>query len=108
LESTGISVNAIHPGLARSGLMKESFAPLRLFTWLISSAPKKLAEDILPAAIAPGFETTTGRLLYRGREIEAPTYAYDREAQQRLWDSSETLTALASTKDVMPVNDPHI
>ncbi len=36
LENTGITVNAIHPGLARSGLMKEAFAPLHMFSWLMS------------------------------------------------------------------------
>ena len=108
LESTGITVNAIHPGVARSGLMKESFAALRLLTWLISSSPKNVTENIMPAAIAPEFEKTTGKFLYRGKETEAPAYAYDRRAQQRLWDMSEVLTGLASTKGIMPVNDPHL
>jgi retinol dehydrogenase 14 len=40
LENTGITVNAIHPGLARSGLMKEGFFLMRLFTRLASSAPE--------------------------------------------------------------------
>jgi NAD(P)-dependent dehydrogenase (short-subunit alcohol dehydrogenase family) len=108
LENTGITVNAIHPGLARSGIMKEAFAPLRLFTWLISSSPQKITENILPAATAPEFKKTTGKFFYRGKEIEAPAYAYDRDAQQRLWEVSESLTGLASTKGVMPVNDPHL
>lgn len=108
LESTGITVNAIHPGVARSGLMKESFAPLRLFTWLISTSPKNVTEGIMQAAIAPEFERTTGKFLYRGKETEAPAYAYDRNAQQRLWDRSEVLTGLASTTGLMPVNDPQL
>lgn len=108
LESTGVTVNAIHPGVTRSGIMKEAFAPLRLFTWLISSPPKNVAETIMPAATAPEFEKSTGRFLYRGKEIEAPAYAYDRNAQQRLWDISETLTDLASTKASLPINDPHL
>jgi NAD(P)-dependent dehydrogenase (short-subunit alcohol dehydrogenase family) len=108
LENTGITVNAIHPGLARSGIMKEAFAPLRLFTWLISSSPQKITENILPAATAPQFEKITGKFFYRGKVIEAPSYAYDRDAQQRLWEVSESLTGLASTKGVMPVNDPHL
>ena len=92
LENTSITANAIHPGVVRSGLMKESFAPLRLFTWLVSSSPKKVTEAILPAAIAPEFEKTTGKFFYRGKEIEAPGYAYDHDAQERLWNVSEALT----------------
>src|SRR5215208_2670121 len=34
LETTEITVNAIHPGLVRSGLLKESFFLLRIFTQL--------------------------------------------------------------------------
>jgi NAD(P)-dependent dehydrogenase (short-subunit alcohol dehydrogenase family) len=108
LENTGITVNAIHPGLARSGLMKEAFAPLRFFTWLTSSSPQKITENILSVATAPEFEKTTGKFIYRGKEIEAPAYAHDRDAQQRLWELSESLTGLPSTKGVMPVQDPHL
>jgi len=108
LESTGITVNAFHPGVVRSGLMQESFALLRVFTWLISSPPQNVTENILQTAIAPEFQRMTGKFWYRGKEIEAPTYAYDRVAQQRLWDISETFTDLTSTKGVMPVDDPQL
>ena len=106
LENTGITVNAIHPGLARSRLMKEAFAPLRLFSWLMARSADKVSEIIVQAALAPEFEKTTGKFLHKGKEIEAPAYAYDRVARQRLWELSEKLTELAATKGVMPVNDP--
>jgi NAD(P)-dependent dehydrogenase (short-subunit alcohol dehydrogenase family) len=105
LENTGITVNAIHPGLARSGLMKEAFILMRLFTRLTSSPPEKVSGSILQAAVAPEFEKTTGKFLHHGREIDAPAYAHDRNAQQRLWEVSETLTSLESTKGILPVND---
>ena len=95
LENTGITVNAIHPGLARSRLMKESFPLLRLFTWLISSPPQKVAENIVQPAIAPAYEQMSGKFLHRGKEIEAPAYAHDHEAQQQLWDVSERLISPA-------------
>lgn len=106
LENTGITVNAIHPGLARSRLMKEAFAPLRLFSWLMARPADKVSEIIVQAALAPEFEKTTGKFLHNGKEIEAPAYAYDRAARQRLWELSEKLTERAATKGVMPVNDP--
>lgn len=107
LENTGITVNAIHPGLVRSSLMKEAFTPLRLFSWLMSGSPNKAVETILPTLVAPEFERTTGKFLYRGKEIDAPPYAYDHDVQQRLWDVSESLTDLASTKGELPITDPH-
>jgi NAD(P)-dependent dehydrogenase (short-subunit alcohol dehydrogenase family) len=108
LENTGITVNAIHPGLVRSNLLKESFLPLRLFIWLISSPPQKATESILQVATAPDFEKTTGKFFNHGKEIQAATYAYDQDAQQRLWNISEMLTDLSTTKGVTPVNDPHL
>ncbi len=108
LENTGITVNAIHPGLVRSGILKESFAPLRLFAWLASSPPQKVTGNILQVATAPEFEKTTGKFFYRAKETQIPAYANDQDAQQRLWKISETLTDLSSTKGVTPVNDPHL
>ena len=108
LENTGITVNAVHPGLVRSGIMKEAFAPLRLLTWLASSPPQKAAENILQVATAPDFERTTGKFFHRTKELQAAAYVYDRDAQQRLWEISEMLTDLSSTKGITPVNDPHL
>ncbi|HEY3473903.1 MAG TPA: SDR family NAD(P)-dependent oxidoreductase [Anaerolineales bacterium] len=108
LENSGITVNAIHPGLARSGLMKEGFFLMRLFTRLASSPPEKVVGPIVQAATAPEFEKTTGKFLHNGKEIEVPAYAQDRTAQQRLWEVSESLTQLTYTKGVTPVNDPHL
>jgi len=108
LENTGIAINAIHPGLARSGLMKESFFLIRLLTRLTSSSPEKVTGAIVQAALAPEFEKTTGKFLHQGKEIEVPAYARDRDTQQRLWEISERLTGLAATRGVTPVNDPHL
>jgi NAD(P)-dependent dehydrogenase (short-subunit alcohol dehydrogenase family) len=107
LENTGITANAIHPGLVRSGLMKEAFVPLRLLTRLASSPPEKAMGAILQAATAPEFANTSGKFLHNGKEIEAPAYAHDRTAQQRLWEMSEALTGLVSTKGELPITDPH-
>ena len=108
LETTGITVNAIHPGLVRSGLLKESFFLLRIFAQLASSKPEKVTGAILQAATAPEFGKINGKFLHAGKEIEAPAYAHDRAAQQRLWEISEVLTDLVTTKGELPVNDPHL
>ena len=108
LENTGITVNAIHPGLASSGLMKEAFFLMRLLTRLGSGSPEKASAGILPTIVGPEFETTTGKFLHDGKEIEVPAYARDRAAQQRLWEISESLTGLEANRGVTPVNDPHL
>lgn len=108
LENTGITVNAIHPSLARSGLMKEAFILMRLFTRLASAPPEKVSGSILQVASAPEFANVSGKFLHHGKEIEAPAYAQDRAAQQRLWEVSEQLTQLTTTQGVTPINDPHL
>jgi NAD(P)-dependent dehydrogenase (short-subunit alcohol dehydrogenase family) len=109
LEATGITVNAIHPGVARAGLSEEETSLLaRLFARLSASSPEKAASTILQTMLAPEFERTTGKLLYDGKEIEAPEFVYDPSAQERLWEISERLTGLAATKGVTPINDPHL
>lgn len=100
LENTGVTVNAIHPGLARSGLMKESFFLMRLITRLVSSPPEKVSKTILPVALAPEFHNVTGKFLHNGKEIKAFPYAYERSVQQALWETSELLISA----EVTPTN----
>jgi len=95
LEGSNVTANAIHPGLSRSQLMKEAFAPLKLITWLLSSPPQKAAEDILKMATAPEFANVSGKFFHHGKEIEAPAYARDRNNQERLWEISERLTDIS-------------
>lgn len=98
LENTGIRVNAIG-----SESMNESFFLTRLFT---RSSPERSAASVVRAALDP--EKTTGKFLEEGIEVEVPEYARDPAARQRLWELSEQLSGLASTKGVIPINDPHL
>jgi NAD(P)-dependent dehydrogenase (short-subunit alcohol dehydrogenase family) len=100
LDNTGISANAVD-----SESMNESFFLTRLFT---RSSPEKATASIVQAAVAPEFGNTTGKFLEDGKEIDVPAYAQDHTAQERLWEMSERLTGLASTKGVPPINDPHL
>ena len=109
LENSGVTVNALHPGVARSGLNEEETSGLaRLFSRLGTSSLEKAGSAILQAATAPEFEKTTGKFFHNSAEIEVPEYAHDRVAQQRLWELSEQLTGLTATKGELPINDPHL
>jgi NAD(P)-dependent dehydrogenase (short-subunit alcohol dehydrogenase family) len=104
LESTGITVNAVHPGLSRLGLMEQASVFTRFFTRLVAISPQKAAESITQVAVSPEFEETTGKFLENGKEIEAPAYAHDRDVQERFWKISESLSELSFTKGVLPVD----
>ena len=94
LEGTGVTANAIHPGLARSNLMNESNALVRWIAWLASAPPERRAESIVQVATAAEFADVNGKFLHEGKQIEASAYAYDREAQARLWEISAELAGL--------------
>lgn len=95
MENTGVTVNAVHPGLVRSGLMKDAFAPLRLLINLFSASPTRAALEIVHLATSPDFETTTGKFLHSGKELEPAAYSLDQNVQRKLWDISEQLTNAA-------------
>jgi retinol dehydrogenase-14 len=92
MENTGVTVNAIHPGLVRSGLMKEAFAPVHFLTRLFSSSPTRAAQEVVSMATSPNFENTNGKFLYHGKELEPPAYALDQNIQRKLWEISEQVT----------------
>jgi NAD(P)-dependent dehydrogenase (short-subunit alcohol dehydrogenase family) len=93
-DGSGVTVNAVHPGLARTNLMRQAPAPLRWATRLVSAPPEQVAAAIVPLALSPKYAGRTGRFFTKGREIDAPPYTRDRDIAQRLWDVSATLTKL--------------
>ena len=95
LQNTGVTVNAIHPGLARSSLMNESGAIMRFLLRLAAAPAERVAVDIIRVALDPEFEKVTGRFLHKAKEIEAPAYARDRQAQKRLWEISSNLAGVS-------------
>jgi NAD(P)-dependent dehydrogenase (short-subunit alcohol dehydrogenase family) len=105
LESTGITVNAVHPGAEPA---TRSFSPLRLFRWLRPGPSVNGSANIARVATGSEFEKMTGKFLQDGEEIAVPAYAHDLQVQQRLWDLSEQLTKLTDTKGGLPVNDPNL
>jgi NAD(P)-dependent dehydrogenase (short-subunit alcohol dehydrogenase family) len=92
LEGTGVTVNAVHPGLVRTNLMRQAPAPLRWATRLVSTTPARAAAAIAPLALAPEFASRTGRFFRAGREIEPPPYTVDPEMGRRLWEACTSLT----------------
>jgi NAD(P)-dependent dehydrogenase (short-subunit alcohol dehydrogenase family) len=92
LDGTGVTANAIHPGLARTDLMRQAPAPLRWVTRLASAPPERAAEPIARLGLSPEYAGVSGRFFKGGREIDAPPYTQDPEVARRLWDVSTTLT----------------
>jgi NAD(P)-dependent dehydrogenase (short-subunit alcohol dehydrogenase family) len=97
LEPRGVSVFAYHPGVARTQLMREAPAAMRLFGAVLSitaRTPERAAAGLIDLALSPGLEGLSGRLVHDGEAIRAP-FIDDLDAQERLWTASEKLTGIA-------------
>lgn len=99
LEGTGVTVNAYHPGVVRTGLMREAPAPMRLLTRLFNrfaaSTPERAVEGLVQLA-AGNAGGVSGRFFHGQKTIEASPYARDEQVQERLWAESARLVGLSS------------
>jgi NAD(P)-dependent dehydrogenase (short-subunit alcohol dehydrogenase family) len=94
IEGSGVTVNAVHPGLMKSGLMNEAPFALRWITQLASSTPKKAATLLVYLASAPEVKDITGKFFKDGKVIESNQYSQDKNIQHRLWEVSIALAKL--------------
>ncbi len=89
-----VRVNAFHPGLIRSELMREAPRPMRVLTRMISGTPERAAEDLADLAMSPAHAGTTGWFFKGTRHIDAPKSTQDLGQQSVLWKRSAELTEL--------------
>jgi NAD(P)-dependent dehydrogenase (short-subunit alcohol dehydrogenase family) len=98
LLNTGVTANALHPGLVRTGLgTKHIYRLLIPFVWLglrVGMSPKDGAETSLLLAGSPELEGVSGKYYSTGKEVRTSRRSYDKADAERLWDLSEELTGL--------------
>ena len=104
LEGSGVTVNAVHPGLVRTALGDRNGA-LRSVGWRLihvayrkaSLSPDQGAAAITHLATAPELEDVTGRYFVEGRPAESSPASRDPAAAARLWALSEELAGARTT-----------
>lgn len=98
LEPSGVTANAVHPGLVATRLMRGYPAPLRrLYEWLLFG-PERAARPVVRLATAPELAGVSGRYFGPwGRETKPSRRARDGAAAARLWSVSEQLTGFVTT-----------
>ena len=98
LLDTGVTANALHPGLVRTGLViKHIYRLLIPFVWLglrMATGPEDGAKTSLLLAGAPELRGVTGKYYSTGKEVRTSRRSYDKSSAERLWDLSEELTGL--------------
>lgn len=94
LEGSGVTVNAVHPGLVASGFARNNGVWMRLGMRLVSAFSRSVtkgAETVIWAATAPELEGVSGQYFTDRRSVTPARAARDDDAARRLWSVTETL-----------------
>jgi NAD(P)-dependent dehydrogenase (short-subunit alcohol dehydrogenase family) len=89
-----VRANAFHPGLVRSGLMREAARPVRILARLVSGSAERAAQDMVELATSPAHAGTTGWFFKGTRRIDPPKSAADVAVQAALWRRTAELVEM--------------
>ena len=99
LENTGVTVNAVHPGVVRTSIYRHIKGIGKIMIgmmWPFFISPGKSAERIMPVACADEFKYVSGKYFVKGKETPSKDGSYNIVDQRKLWDISEKLTGFKS------------
>ncbi len=95
LQSSGVTVNALHPGVIASNF-DQGLSPFVRFGWkLITpflSSVEQGAQTTLYLATSPEVKSVSGKYFSERKETKSSSSSYDQAVRQRLWQVSEELT----------------
>jgi NAD(P)-dependent dehydrogenase (short-subunit alcohol dehydrogenase family) len=99
LEGTGVTVNALHPGLVATNLFR-GYGPigalLKLLLSIRGTSPAVGARTIVYLATSPEVAEVTGHYFSKQRAVPSSQASYDMAAANRLWEVSDALTGLSA------------
>ncbi len=94
LLSEGITVNAFHPGLVKTGLLSKApfFIKImgKFINTFIAKSPEIAGKHLAELATLEKFKNFSGQLINKGKPIKA-TFASETRMQKKLWDESQEL-----------------
>ncbi|WP_437672488.1 SDR family oxidoreductase [Sorangium sp. So ce131] len=91
LTGTGVTVNAVHPGVVATEFSRDFPQVLMKLFSLFMLTPEQGAACSLHVATAPELAGVTGEYFEKSRAIPAAKAALDEVAQERLWKLTEAL-----------------
>jgi NAD(P)-dependent dehydrogenase (short-subunit alcohol dehydrogenase family) len=94
LEGTGVTVNAVHPGVIKTNLGHDMNWFMRGFQKIFFKSPKKGAETPIYLASSPEVEGLTGKYFANKKETNSSEATYDKPLATRLWQVCGDLTHL--------------
>ena len=107
LKDSGITVNAVHPGLvARTKLLEQTRGFFRWLTNRLGGTPEKGADTGLWLATSPEAAGKTGLLWAKRKPMKTPGQGSDAAARRQLWEASERLIKPVAAKPAGAVPGP--
>lgn len=97
LAGSGVTVNAVHPGLVGTNMGSNNGWLVRLFLplfRLFSLKPEVGAETSIYLASSPDVEEIGGKYFYQKQVVSSSQYSLDEEKARQLWEVSEKMTGL--------------
>jgi NAD(P)-dependent dehydrogenase (short-subunit alcohol dehydrogenase family) len=98
LAGTGITANALHPGLVASGFGDRSGGLVAPIFWMIKQlvgvSTEYAAQTIVFLASSPDVATVSGSYFERCQPVLPATQAESDDDAKRLWDETEKLTGI--------------
>ncbi len=98
LEGTGVTANALHPGVVNTGFGKNNGGMMRLAMNAFSRfqiTPEEGAQTSIYLASSPDVEGVSGKYFADSQPARSSPVSYDEAAQTRLWETSAAMTGLA-------------
>ncbi len=101
LAGTGVTVNALHPGITATTIVDDVAPPIaRPFLGIIKHflrTPEQGAQTALYLATSPEVDGVTGKYFVDGKQKPSVPISYDVELQERTWTISTELVRLSAT-----------
>jgi NAD(P)-dependent dehydrogenase (short-subunit alcohol dehydrogenase family) len=106
LQETGVTANALHPGMTNTGFSAEdparAFAPLVFVMRPFMRSPERGADTAVYLAGSPEVEGVTGRYFTDRMARKSSKSSYDGVTTARLWDVSADLVGSTSQPRCRP------
>lgn len=102
LDGSGVTANAIHPGLVKTRIGTNSGLLLRLvmrLVGLISVTPTKGAEGVVNLATNPALETVSGQYFSGMKPVRSSPISNNRDIARQLWEISAKRTGVCGTDE---------
>lgn len=102
LDTADVIVNAMHPGVVRTGFGKNNdgaigrlFALAHVVARPFFISPERGADTIVHLASSPDVEGVTGKYFVKRQAVPSSPASYDEDLARRLWETSEAMVAQA-------------